>query len=344
MDNTRETLEGKAVLVIHGGAGDIKREKLTPALEKRYLAKLREALVKGHSVLAAGGASLDAVEAAVKVLEDSPLFNAGKGAVFTREGKIELDAAIMDGATRKAGAVGFVTIVRNPISLARAVMERTPHVLLCGKGAESFARKIAQQSKLKLVDPSYFWTKARWDQLQAALAREKAEKKGDPHTRRALSHQRNVRSSVLRVGRRSRFDDKKFGTVGAVAVDATGNVAAATSTGGTTAKQFGRVGDSPLIGSGTYAENETCAVSCTGYGEYFVRNVAAYDVAARMKYKGVSVVEAAETVIFETLKPQGGEGGLIAIDRHGNFTMPFNTHGMFRGAISESGETFVAIF
>lgn len=344
MDHIENQLPGKAVLVIHGGAGVLSHERITPAYEKRYLAKLKEALVKGHAVLKRGGTSLDAVEAAVKVLEDSPLFNAGKGAVFTREGKIELDAAIMDGATRKAGAIGFVTTVKNPISLARAVMEHTPHVLLCGKGADSFARKIADKARLKLVDPSYFWTKKRWEQLQEALANEKGDREKDSHARHTRTHQRNLRSSVLRAGRRKRVDEKKFGTVGAVAVDREGNLAAATSTGGTTAKQFGRVGDSPLIGSGTYADNATCAVSCTGHGEFFIRYVAAYDVAARMKYAGEGVVEAANNVIHEALMPVSGDGGLIAIDSRGNFAMPFNTEGMFRGCITEDGETHVAIF
>lgn len=344
MENSSTQLPAKAVLVIHGGAGVINRERMTVALQQRYLDKLREALTKGRSFLAKGGTSLDAVEAAVKVLEDSPLFNAGKGAVFTREGKIELDAAIMDGATRKAGAVGFITTAKNPISLARGVMEHTPHVLLCGKGADAFARKIASQAKLKLVDQSYFWTKRRWEQLQAALAKEKADTEGDVHSREARAHKRNVGASVLRVKRSRAANERKFGTVGAVAVDRFGNLAAATSTGGTTAKQFGRVGDSPLIGAGTYADNATCAVSCTGHGEYFIRYAAAYDVAARMKYAGETVEQSAHTVIHETLKDASGEGGLIAIDRNGNFAMPFNTEGMFRGCTTEDGEVYVAIF
>lgn len=344
MDKYLDTVPAKAVLVIHGGAGTLSREKMSPAAERRYLAKMRQALMKGHAILKEGGSSLSAVEAAVKVLEDSPLFNAGKGAVFTREGKIELDAAIMDGATGKAGAIGFVTIVKNPISLARAVMEHTPHVLLAGKGAETFARKIAHKAKLKIVDPSYFWTQKRWDQLQDALAKERADRKGDVHARQARAHKRNVRASMMRVSRTCGVDDKKFGTVGAVAVDSQGNLAAATSTGGTTAKQYGRVGDSPIIGAGTYADNQTCAVSCTGHGEFFIRHVAAYDVAALMKYAGRGVAEAAARVIHDTLKPAGGEGGLIAIDSKGNFAMPFNTEGMFRGCVTEDGDVHVAIF
>jgi L-asparaginase / beta-aspartyl-peptidase len=270
------------------------------------------------------------------VLEDSPLFNAGKGAVLTRDKRIELDAAIMDGASLQAGAVGAITNVKNPITAARAVMEHTEHVMLIGKGAEVFLRNIAKKIGLTLVEPDYFVTTRRLEQLEDALAREV-----EHFDSAARSHNKGLK---LRKRRRAvGFDENKFGTVGAVALDDAGNLAAATSTGGITAKRYGRVGDSPLIGSGTYADNNTCAVSCTGHGEYFIRHVASYDVAARMKYLGESVRIAAPYVI-ESLCKAGGDGGMIALDRHGNAVMPFNTPGMFRGAITVAGDVSVEIY
>lgn len=324
----------KAVLLVHGGAGVIRREQMTRALEGRFIAKLGDSLKAGHKVLKSGGTSLDAVVAAVKVLEDSPLFNAGKGAVLTRDRRIELDAAIMDGATLKAGAVGCITNVKNPITAARAVMEHTNHVMLIGKGADVFLRKGAKSYGLTLVEPDYFVTARRVKQLEEALERE-AELNG---SRSGTLKKRG--KAAKSIG----FDENKFGTVGAVALDLAGNLAAATSTGGITAKRYGRLGDSPLIGSGTYADNDSCAVSCTGHGEYFIRHVVSYDIAARMKYLSESVSQAAKHVVHTSLGNVGGEGGLIALDRHGNLAMPFNTAGMFRGAITKDGDVCVSIY
>jgi len=309
----------KAVLVIHGGAGVRSKEKMTAALEKRYRADLELALREGHKALQKeGGTSLDAVEAAIKVLEDSPLFNAGKGAVFTREGRNELDASVMDGNSGKAGAVAGVTRVRNPIAAARAVMEKSPHVLLVGEGADRFAlgKGVAE------VSPTYFWTEERWQQLRDAQADQAKQGKGAA-PRGAVSY---------------------FGTVGAVAVDRAGNLAAGTSTGGMTSKWPGRVGDSPLIGAGTYAENGACAVSGTGHGEVFIRHVVAHDIAARVKYKKLSVRQAADEVMNALPKEEGGVGGVIVIDREGNFATPFNTEGMYRGHITRDGKVQIAIY
>lgn len=299
------------VLVIHGGAGTIVKEQLSPELEKEYREKLSEALLAGHAILKAGGTSMDAIVTAIKVMEESPLFNAGRGAVFTHDGKNEHDASIMDGKTRAAGAVAGVSIVKSPITLARTVMEKSPHVLLTGRGAEMFAT----EQGLEIVDPAWFWTERRWKQLQDLLVKEKSA----------------AGAALLR------DDERKFGTVGAVALDRHGNLAAGTSTGGMTNKRWGRVGDSPIIGAGTFADNATCAVSSTGHGEYFIRWVAAYDVAALMKYRGDSVEKAANMVVNETLKSAGGSGGLIALDAKGNFALPFNTSGMYRGWIRADG-------
>lgn len=299
-------------LVIHGGAGNINPKNLPPELAAQYKAELTKVLFKGDSILKSGGTSLDAVEYCVKMMEDCPLFNAGKGAVFNADGKNELDAAIMDGKTGLAGAVAGVTIIKNPISAARAVMEKSNHVLLTGKGAETFAT----EQGLEIVSPGYFFTQVRWDAYLKAKA---------------------YSDSIEAI-------DKKHGTVGCVAVDIYGNLAAATSTGGMTNKKYGRVGDSPVIGAGTYAENSTCAVSATGHGEYFIRNVVAYDIAALMKYKGLSLSEAAETVVMNKLKKQGGTGGIIAVDKNGNIAMPFNTSGMFRGFVKNGGDMKVEIF
>ena len=314
----------KITLVIHGGAGTITRQNMTPEKEKAYREKLDEALQAGYAVLKKGGTSMDAVEAAIHVMEDSPLFNAGKGAVFTNEGKNELDAAVMDGKTLKAGAVASVTTIRNPISAARAVMDKSEHVMMIGSGAEQFA-KI---NGLEIVDPSYFHTETRYEQLQKIKDKEKTQLDHDGGT-----------SSTENIF----IEGNKFGTVGAVALDAYGNLAAGTSTGGMTNKRFGRVGDAPIIGAGTYADNNTCAVSATGHGEYFIRSVVAHDIAAMMEYKKYSVKKAAEEVVMKKLVERGGEGGVIALDRKGNIAMPFNSAGMYRGYI-KNGKAEVAIY
>ena len=309
----------KAMLVIHGGAGTITRASMSAEAEKQYRAGLEEALRAGHGVLTKGGSSLDAVEAAIRIMEDNPLFNAGKGAVFTHEGRNELDAAIMEGKTKKAGSVAGVTIIRNPITAARAVMEKSEHVMMVGRGAELFATKMG----LEIVDPSYFWTERRWKGLQQELLKEQNK---PPQARLDGP------------------DEKKFGTVGAVAVDASGNLAAGTSTGGMTNKKFGRVGDAPIIGAGTYAENESCAVSATGHGEYFIRWTVAHDIAALVKYRGMAVEQAATEVIHKKLAPVNGEGGVIVLDAKGNFAMTFNSEGMYRGWIGADGVPHVEIY
>ena len=296
------------VLVIHGGAGNITPAGVVPEKQVIYEAKLKEALAAGQQVLAGGGTAMDAVIAAVQFMEECPLFNSGKGAVFNAEGKNELDASVMDGFTGKAGAVAGVTIIRSPVEAARRVMDSSQHVMLSGKGAEAFAR----EQGLELVDPSYFHTDESWQEY-------------------------------LKVKERLEQEGRK-GTVGAVALDSHGNLAAATSTGGMTFKKYGRIGDSPVIGAGTYASNESCAVSCTGHGEYFIRNSVAYDVSARMLYLGETVEQAAEYIINEKLKSQGGAGGLIAVDKNGNISMPFNTPGMFRGFVKQGAEPRVLMF
>ncbi len=301
------------VLVIHGGAGGTVGQKMAEEVQLQYTTKMTEVLKAGAAVLSGGGTSMDAVETCIRMMEDSPLFNAGKGAVFTEEGKNEMDASIMDGKTLKAGAVAGVTTIKNPISAARAVMEKSKHVMLIDGGAEKFAK----DQGLEIVDPSYFYTKQRWDEFQKVHQLE-------------LNHKPD--------------SAKGHGTVGAVALDSHGDLAAGTSTGGMTNKMKGRIGDSPVIGAGTYANNNTCAVSCTGHGEYFIRNVVAYDVSARMEYKGQSLQEAAGEVINKKLKSQGAEGGLIAVDRNGNIAMPFNTAMMFRGSISPDGKISVEIY
>ena len=303
---------GTYTLVIHGGAGNITPANLPTEIAAQYEAKLKEVLRLGDSILKAGGTSLNAVEACVRMMEDCPLFNAGKGAVFNADGKNELDAAIMDGKTGMAGAVAGVTTIRNPISAARAVMEKSSHVMLAGKGAETFAA----EKGLEIVSPEYFYTPKRWNEYL------KVKTRTDSLT----------------------ATEKKHGTVGCVALDKYGNLAAATSTGGMTYKKYGRIGDTPIIGAGTYADNSTCAISATGYGEFFIRNVVAYDISAIMKYKGLSLEEAAEEVIMHKLKQLGGTGGIIGVDNKGNIAMPFNTTGMFRGYVKSGGEMKVAIF
>jgi len=316
----------KYVLVIHGGAGTILKKNMTPEKEAAYVAALTLALQTGYDQLKAGKGSLDAVEATIHVMEDSPLFNAGKGAVFTHEGKNELDAAIMDGKTLMAGAVAGVTTIRNPISAARAVMEKSEHVMMVGKGAEVFAKEAG----LTIVDPSYFYTKERWDGLQKALA--------EDSVKTVLDHG-NKKSMLL--GTVSK--DYKFGTVGAVALDNNGNLAAGTSTGGMTNKKYGRVGDAPIIGAGTYANNLTAGISCTGWGEFYIRAVVGHDISSLMEYKHLSVAEAAQTVL-DKMQKLGGDGGLIALDARGNVTMPFNTAGMYRGTVTSQGKIKVQIY
>ncbi|HEX8202780.1 MAG TPA: isoaspartyl peptidase/L-asparaginase, partial [Isosphaeraceae bacterium] len=316
---------GKVVLAIHGGVGTMTRAELTPEVERAYRADLERALRAGKAVLDGGGPGLDAVEAAIRILEDSPRFNAGKGAVFTHEGKNELDASIMDGGTMRAGAVAGVTVVKNPIAAARAVMEKSPHVMFVGPGADAFARSAG----LEIVDPAYFRTEERWQQLQKVLEEEKKNAGGQ--------------------GRRASPDALPLGTVGAVALDRHGHLAAGTSTGGMTNKRFGRVGDSPIIGAGTYAEDASCAVSATGHGEYFIRYAVAHDIAARVKYRGLPVAEAADEVIQTTLRAtdaEGGvaEGGVIVLDAQGRFAASFNTDGMYRGLVTSDGKTHIAIF
>ncbi|MBW3571352.1 MAG: isoaspartyl peptidase/L-asparaginase [Gemmatimonadetes bacterium] len=313
-------------MVIHGGAGAMSPQSLSAERQAEYRAALTEALMAGHAVLARGGTSLDAVEAAVNVMEDNPLFNAGRGAVVTADGRIELDAAVMDGATLKAGAVAGLHTVRNPIDLARAVMERSPHVMMIGEGAETFAR----QNGLAMVEESYFWTPNRRQQWER------------------MRMQDSLRAdSAARAGRTSGYampDDRKWGTVGAVALDQHGNLAAGTSTGGMMMKRFGRVGDVPIVGAGTYANNRSCAVSATGHGEFFIRNVVAHSICALMEYGGLPLQAAADSIVMRQLVAQRGEGGVIAMDRQGNWTMPFNSTGMFRGRIGADGRPEVAIF
>lgn len=302
----------KIALAVHGGAGTILRSSMTAELEAEYRSGLERALAIGRDILLRGGSSLDAVTQTVCSLEDFHLFNAGRGAVFTGEGKNELDAAIMDGKTLRAGAVAFVTNIKNPVRLARLVMERTEHVLLAGDGASEFA----DQMGVERLDDAYFYTEHRWQQLQEAMAA------GRVHLDHAA---------------------KPMGTVGAVACDINGDLAAATSTGGMTNKKFGRVGDTAIIGAGTYADNATCAVSCTGHGEFFMLGVSAYDVAARMKYKNIPIGQAARETV-EHLSQMGGEGGLIAVDALGNVTLPFNSDGMYRGHLAGDGTFNVEIY
>ena len=315
------------VLVIHGGAGTITRQNMTEQNERAYKLSLEKALQAGYEILNNLGSSLDAVETVVKILEDNPLFNAGKGAVFTHEGKIELDAAIMNGKNLAAGSMAGVTTIKNPISGARAVMENSGHVMLIGKGAEAFA---AEQG-LNIVDPSYFYTQSRWDSLQNLIKQDSIKNKIN-------------KVNTKTVGEEAKNNDSKFGTVGAVALDVQGNLAAATSTGGMSNKKYGRVGDVPIIGAGTYANNATCAISCTGWGEFFIRLVVAKSVSDLMEYKNLSLQKAAEEMIMKKVPQLGGDGGLIAVDKKGNIAMPFNTVGMYRGYIRSDGKAVVKIY
>lgn len=320
----KKSMKNNFALVLHGGAGTILKENMTPELEKAYLHDLDSALQAGYAVLEKGGSSLDAVVEAIKVMEDSPLFNAGKGSVFTADGKNEMDASIMDGSNLKAGAVAELHTVRNPIVAARCVMDRSEHVFMAGQGAEEFAKN----NGCKTEPASYFFTQKRWDQLQQ------------------IKNSENKEHSELDHGSAKRDDlkEKKFGTVGVVALDKNGNIAAGTSTGGMTNKKYGRVGDSPIIGAGTYANNKTCGVSCTGHGEYFIRSVVAYDVSAMMEYKGLTLQQAADEVVMKKLKTFGGEGGLVALDAEGNIAMPFNTPGMYRAYRKSDGSKEISIY
>ncbi|WP_092414242.1 isoaspartyl peptidase/L-asparaginase family protein [Collimonas sp. OK307] len=315
-----------ATIAIHGGAGTILRSAMNTTQEQAYHDALNEILSAGQKILADGGSALDAVACAVSMLEDCPLFNAGKGAVYTHAGTHELDAAIMDGATLDAGAIAMVEHVRNPILAARAVMENSEHILLAGAGAEAF---VAQHG-VELVEPEYFHTEARHAQWLRARDKEGMLLLDHDATSQAASDETTEIAPI--------DPDDKFGTVGAVAVDMHGNLAAATSTGGITNKRVGRVGDSPLIGAGCYANNRTVAVSATGTGEAFMRTVAAYDISARMEYAGQSLEEAAEQVVMDLLPRYKGRGGLIAVDAQGNVVLPFNTEGMYRG-FAKVGET-----
>lgn len=321
-ETTTETPE--FAIVIHGGAGTILKKNMSSELEAAYEAKLEEAIRVGYTILKNGGSSLDAVEKTINIMEDSPLFNAGKGAVFTNAETNELDASIMDGKTLNAGASAGTTTVKNPINLARAVMEKSEHVMLSGKGAETFA----EEQGLEMVTADYFFTENRFKSLQRIKDREKTELDHDAKTA--------YRDPFIK--------DSKFGTVGCAALDKNGNLAAGTSTGGMTNKRYGRIGDAPIIGSGTYANNTTCAVSSTGWGEFFIRAQVAHDISALMEYKGLSLKEAARLVIQEKVPALGGDGGIIAVDKNGTIVMEFNTAGMYRASMNDKGELTIGMY
>ncbi|TQV75246.1 isoaspartyl peptidase/L-asparaginase [Aliikangiella marina] len=304
-------------IAIHGGAGTILKKNLTPEIEAQYHAKLEESLRAGYQILESGGSSIDAIQATIIVLENSPLFNAGKGAVFTHHKTNELDASIMEGKTLNAGAISGVTRVKNPILLAAKVMTESKHVMLSGEGAETFAK----QQQLEFVAPEYFHTPRRLKQIDNLLTKEKNARIEAPTN-----------------------PNFKYGTVGAVALDKHGNLAAGTSTGGMTNKKFGRIGDSPIIGAGTYADNKACAISATGHGEYFIRAAVAHDICARVLYQGVSLQAAADAVIFDKLKNMGGDGGIVGMSPQGDPVFSFNTPGMYRGYIDKSGSVFTGIY
>ncbi len=317
--------EQPIAIAIHAGAGTIKKSNFNPEKEKAYRAKLKQAVEAGYQILNQGGESLDAVTAAINILEDSPFFNAAKGAVYTHDEEHELDASIMDGRNRQAGAVSGVKYIENPIELARLVMDKSAHVMLSGSGAEEFA--VSQG--IKLVDNSIFDTPHRYQSLKKAKAKVK---------------QAQLQNKDYQTAVDSLPVEYKIGTVGAVALDKFGNLAAGTSTGGMTNKRFGRIGDSPVIGAGTFAENESCAVSATGHGEYFIRFNVAADICARVKYQAKTIQEAGEEVIHDVLLPVGGTGGVIIIDAKGNMSLPFNTKGMYRATKSSMSKTYVGIF
>lgn len=314
--------------VIHGGAGVIRRGDLSPEREKEYRAKLEEAVMAGYKALQDGKSSLDAVQTAINILEDSPLFNAGKGAVFNADGKNELDAAVMDGKTLNAGAVAGLHHVKNPINLARAVMEKSEHVMMIGEGAEKFAK----EQNIEMVPEKYFWTQDRWNALQKIIKQEQERQKS-----------KNGDKKVSGINWREE-PSNKFGTVGAVALDKNGNLAAGTSTGGMTYKKYGRVGDVPIIGAGTYANNSTCAVSATGWGEYFIRLGVARDISSLMEYRALPIQQAVDLVIKEKLQKLGGDGGVIAIDSFGNIGISFNSEGMYRAYVNSEGKPVVEIY
>ncbi|MEQ6124508.1 isoaspartyl peptidase/L-asparaginase [Pseudotenacibaculum sp. MALMAid0570] len=311
-------------IVIHGGAGTILKKNMTPEKEAAYKAKLEESIKKGYEILQNGGTSMQAVEEAIHIMEDSPLFNAGKGAVFTHDEANEMDASIMDGKTLNAGAIAGVKDVRNPISAAKLVMTNSPHVMLAGAGASQFAK----EQGLEIVDPSYFYTKRRFKSLQRIKDKEKTEL---DHDEKQSFYDEDIK-------------DSKFGTVGCVALDKYGNIVAGTSTGGMTNKRWNRIGDAPIIGAGTYANNATCGVSSTGWGEYFIRAMVAHDISALMDYKGMSLKEAAQEVIQNKLTKLGGTGGIIAVDRNGNMVFEFNTAGMYRASMNSKGDMEIKIY
>lgn len=313
----------KYVLVVHGGAGTILKSSMTPEKENAYKEKLTEALRAGYAEIQKGSTAGDAVAASIVVMEDSPLFNAGRGAVFTSDGKNEMDAAIMDGKSKAAGAIAGVHTIKNPIKAAIAVVQKSEHVMLSGAGAEEFAK----DQNLELVDPKYFWTKDRWESLQKIKSKE--------NSKNSKKISQNILPDSYEV-------DQKFGTVGAVALDHNGNLAAGTSTGGMTNKKYGRIGDAPIIGAGTYA-NSQVGISATGWGEFFIRATAARTLAAKMEYQNKDIKTAAQETIDE-IEKMGGDGGLIALDKDGNIAQPFSTAGMYRGAITDKGEIFIEIY
>ncbi len=322
--------------MVHGGAGVLSKSAMTQEMEKALRTDLERAVLAGFKVLQAGQSSLDAVVVAITILEDSPLFNAGKGAVFTHDGKNELDASIMDGKTQAAGAVAGLRKIKNPIMLARAVMEKSEHVMMIGEGAEKFAR----EQRMDIIDEKYFWTQHRWDALQQIL-KEKRDKGKKAETRTVDSRSRAGEAFRQPA---STLDSNRFGTVGAVALDKNGDLAAGTSTGGMTNKKYGRVGDAPIIGAGTYSNNDSCAVSATGWGEYFIRLGVARDVCALMEYRQMPIQQAADTVIKQKLQKLGGDGGVIAMDKFGFMGISFNSEGMYRAYIGADGKAVVEIY
>ncbi|MFT6338314.1 MAG: beta-aspartyl-peptidase (threonine type) [Saprospiraceae bacterium] len=337
----------KYTIAIHGGAGTLVKGNMTPEKEKAYRDSLDLAITNAYAMLERGNSALEAVEEAIVTLENSPLFNAGKGSVFTSEGTHEMDASIMDGSNLKAGAVTTITGIKNPVTLAKDIMLHTEHVFLAGDGAMQFAKSMDYE----ILDPSYFYDELRHKQWLSIrdtdnfqLDHSTSATLSSPGSATLSSPGSATLSKVTERSRSNHIKDSKFGTVGAVALDQDGNIAAATSTGGMTNKRFGRVGDSPMIGAGTYANNLTCAVSCTGSGEYFIRGVVAYEVSALMEFKGLSLEAAASEVINNRLLKIGGDGGLIAVDVHGNVTMPFNTEGMYRAMMTSEGKKIISIY
>jgi beta-aspartyl-peptidase (threonine type) len=345
VDTVESEVTNDFAIVIHGGAGTIKKENMTPELEKQYNEKLTEAVKAGHSILKNGGTAMDAVEASIRIMEDSPLFNSGKGAVFTHDGINSLDASFMDGKTLNAGGVAGSTIVKNPISLARKVMTDSEHVLLSGAGADDFAKSLTA-SNIEIVENSYFYTENRFQSLQRVLEQEIENQKQNENQKQAATENKKCKQQHL--ADLEILDpfikDSKYGTVGCVALDKNGNIAAGTSTGGMTNKKYGRIGDSPIIGSGTYANNATCGVSSTGHGEYFIRAQVAYDISALMEYGGMTLEQATEKVIQEKLKNLGGTGGVVALDHLGNISMEFNTPGMYRASMNDKDELIVKMY